>query len=104
MPIKQIFQRRVDPKTRELRKELAREWRHPHKTGQPVIVQEYKGSSRPTHLFVVWDKWDSLTKTQRSEIIMDAYEDTHKSKEVLNVIVAMGLTTQEADRMFIIYR
>ncbi len=86
-----------------LRQRLASEWRGEISTleTQPVLIED-KGKDnrfgmRPsTHLYVIWDQWQPLTPQERSEIIMDAYEDTHELADVTRVTVAMGLTDTEA--------
>jgi len=103
MPVKEMS-RKPSPQAEELRELLAREWRKPAKSGEPVILQRTGDATHSTHLIVVWAKWDSLTQEERSEIIMDAYQETHSPEQVLNVTVAMGLTPDEAEKMKIAYK
>jgi hypothetical protein len=80
---------------------LMREWTRPKQTGQPVIVLEGE-ENEPQHIYVVWDEWEGLDQKDRSEIIMDVAEHLSGDKALPDlslVTVAMGLTTEEAERM-----
>lgn len=101
MPVKPLHPRKPSASAQELKRLLTKEWRKPKKTGQPIILTEETG--RATHVFVVWDKWSALTQEERSEIIMEAYEDVVGLDKSFNVTVAMGLTPIEAKRMNIKY-
>lgn len=87
-----------------LRRRLVEEWEHPTENpSAPIIIEEDGEGQRPTRLFVVWDEWPELDQEERSEIIMDAYEEVRGRDKSLLVTVAMGLTRREADRMHIVY-
>ena len=97
-----------------LRTRLTAEWRLPGTdpasalNGQPVLIEDRgtpgRFGERPsTHLYVIWDEWEALSQQERSEVIMDAYENTHELPEVIRVTVAMGLTATEAQRMGLRY-
>ncbi|WP_165373280.1 hypothetical protein [Sorangium cellulosum] len=51
------------------------------------------------HIYVIWDDWGTLGQQERSEIIMDAYEEAQGQQRALGVAVAMGLTRAEGQRM-----
>ena len=70
---------------------------------QPIIVEESTGQGQPVHVYVVWDDWAPLGSIERSEVIMDAYEQVQGRAGASNVTVAMGLTPVEADRLGIRY-
>ena len=70
---------------------------------QPVIIEESAGTSQPVHVYVIWDDWPPLGSIERSEVIMDAYEQVHGRGQTANVTVALGLTPAEADRLGIRY-
>jgi hypothetical protein len=75
----------------------------------PVLIEEEKparfGTARkPLHLYVIWDEWEDLPQQDRSEIIMDAYEATHATPDIVRVTLAMGLTKSEARKMGLNYR
>jgi len=88
----------------ELRKRLFQEWQNPVDAhSEPVIIEEGRTGNRPTKIFVIWSEWAELNQQERSEIIMDAFEEFRGVADSLRVTVAMGLTQQEADRMKIQY-
>ena len=105
MPVKKMPPRRASPLAEDLRRKLVEEWTSPKEKGEPLILQDSSGppSSRSTRIYVVWTEWGDLSLQERSEIIMDAYEQTHSTDETLSVTVALGLTPPEADRMRIPY-
>jgi hypothetical protein len=101
MPIKHRLQRTAPASAAELTRMLMNEWSKPKKEGQPVIVLE-GGKGQPQHIYVIWDQWQALDQTQRSEIIMDVVEHLggkHAIPDLSLVTVAMGLTSEEAKRM-----
>ena len=103
MPLRQRKHVRP-PGAEDLRKTLADEWRAPREgKGRPVLIKE-GGGARPVHLYVIWDRWGDLNQQERSEIIMDAYENAKGQDAALLVTVAMGLTAAEAKRMRIEYK
>lgn len=106
MPLAKIV-RRSDPKHQSLRERLVQEWTAPNSSdSEPVIIEEGSvsmGQNFTAHLYVIWSEWADLDQTERSEIIMDACEQVRGRDFALNVTVAMGLTTTEAQRMGIEY-
>jgi hypothetical protein len=101
MPVKPLHPRKSSAAGQELKRLLVQEWRENNATGQPVILIEDTG--RATHVFVVWDQWSALTREERSEVIMEAYEEVVGLDKSFNVTVALGLTPVEAERMNIKY-
>jgi hypothetical protein len=105
MPVRQLRPRKPTPSARALKDRLLAEWRNADSTAaQPVILEERGGSNQPIHIYVVWDDWASLSDVERSEVIVEAFEDRYGKDEALNMTVAMGLTTAEADRLAIPYQ
>jgi hypothetical protein len=105
MPVKKLVRVPRSPNAVSLRQRLAAEWSNPASSApQPVILEERRGAGQPLHVYVIWDEWAPLGMVERSEIIMDAYEDSHGTAPSLDVTVAMGLTESEADRMGIGYQ
>lgn len=103
MPVKQLKISRP-PEYRELVAELVEEWRNPESTRQePVIIEERDRQKLLIHVYVVWSRWDDVDRAQRSEIVMDAAEQCVSQEELLNIVVAMGLTQREAKQMGIEY-
>jgi hypothetical protein len=105
MPVKKLGKRQLPPEAQNLKKQLVREWKNKKSTAaQPIILEESGGASQPLHVYVIWDEWNKLSGIERSEIIMDAFEEVHGKAKALNVSVAMGLTPVEADRIGIRYK
>lgn len=104
MPVYTRLPRQEYPQAQELRERLFKEWSAPGGGAQPAIYVD--SSSGRIHIFVVWDAWESLPQTERSEVIMDVVaklsaDVLQKSSisDTLQITVAMGLTTVEAERM-----
>jgi hypothetical protein len=77
-------------------KQLVEEWRFPQAAGQPDIILDENGAGGTIHVFVIWDEWDGLSQIERSEIVMDAFEQIKGANDAVRVTVAMGLTSAEA--------
>jgi|SRR5687768_5476195 hypothetical protein len=100
MPVKKLAKREAPPKAQALASKLVQEWKAKNsKASQPVILEDAGRSNQPFRVYVVWDDWEDLTGIERSEIIMDAYEEVYGKTKAVNVTVAMGLTTEEAQRL-----
>src|SRR5580692_8772488 len=104
MPVRQMGPRRPNPSARSLTDRLVAEWRAAQSSAaQPIILEQRGGPNQPVHIYVVWDDWEALSGVERSEVIMEAFEERYGKPETLNVTVAMGLTVAEADRLRIQY-
>jgi hypothetical protein len=100
-----LERRQPSPTARVLVERLTAEWKDTNSTAsQPIILEERNGSDRPVHVFVVWDEWADLGGVERSEVVMEAFEQRYGRDEALNVTVAMGLTPAEAERLNIPYK
>ena len=105
MPVRKLIKNAPSPVAQDLKRRLEDEWRNTASTAaQPVILEERAGTGQPLHLYVIWDEWANLPQVERSEVIMDAFEDLFGQPKSLEVTVAMGLTAPEADRLGIRYR
>ncbi len=105
MPVKKLVRSGPSPAAQGLYDRLVQEWRHPDAAAhQPIILEETAGAGQPVHIYVVWDDWAGLGSIDRSEVVMDAYEEVHGKAHSANVTVAMGLTPAEAERLGIQYR
>jgi hypothetical protein len=100
MSVRNITKRKRPENAEELTRDLVQELRHPSTKGQPEIIIEQPQPGQPIHLYVIWDIWDKLSLQERSEIIMDAYEEAVGKQESSLITMAMGLTQPEAQRMF----
>ena len=104
MPVKPLQPRQPTPDQVALRERLSQEWRAPTKDAeQPVILEERDAQGRLGRVYVVWDDWGGISGVDRSEIILDACEERYGREGSRDVLVAMGLTRAEADRMRISY-
>ena len=104
MPLRNRRSAERTPETSDLQLRLVEEWRDPSEEAEePVIIEETHAENLPTHLYVIWRAWGDLSQRDRSEIIMDAYEEVRGPDGALLVSVAMGLTPAEAERMGIRY-
>jgi hypothetical protein len=101
MPVKQITRRgRVSPAGRPLLEQLDREWRNPDPSAsQPLIIEEVDNPDGAAHIYVVWDAWQSLSNIERSEVIVEAFEQRYGRDRAMELVIAMGLTPVEAERM-----
>ena len=82
-----------------------REWKSTNSAAaRPIILEKGGGSYQAVHVYVVWDEWDQRSQLERSEIIMDSYEEVQGQNGSQNVTVGMGLTPIEAERRGIRYK
>ena len=102
MPVKKLVRSGPSPTGQALLIRLVDEWQRPAQ--QPIIIEEGGGQGQPVQLYVVWDDWAPLRSIERSEVIMDAYEQVRGRAGTTNVSVAMGLTPIEAERLGIRYQ
>jgi hypothetical protein len=101
MPVKELKQRPI-PRREELLHALVAEWRSPSSTPDdslPTVLVEEVRHSGTRHVYVVWKEWEGVSYEDRSELVMDACEQAKESEWTLKVVVAMGLTPEEAKRM-----
>ena len=108
MPIGRLIKNA--PEKQELYNRLVEEWSplNASTAEQPILIEDKGRENRfglnsSTHLYVIWDEWEPLSQNERSEVIMEAYEQTHELPDVVRVTLAMGLTVNEARRMGIEY-
>lgn len=100
MPVHHKLARSLPDAYSGLKSRLVAEWRdQANEDPRPVIIQEENSAGGAVHLFVIWDAWGSMAQRDRSEIIMDAYEEVAGMPMAVQVTLAMGLTTEEAQRM-----
>jgi hypothetical protein len=91
--------RRPPAQADELRSRLIAEWRDAGTVDpRPQIIEE-TDRGETVHIYAIWDEWGTMSQQDRSEILMDAFEEANGQQRALHVVVAMGLTRAEADRM-----
>lgn len=67
---------------------------------EPVVVEEQVPHSDVLHVYVRWERWREIEDdSERSAIILDAYEAARGKDVVDRIGVAMGVTRDEARRM-----
>ncbi|MCR4316806.1 MAG: hypothetical protein NUW37_10695 [Planctomycetes bacterium] len=85
-------------------REIDRDENEESPKGAPIIVCEetlsYRGQSGD-HYFVVWNKFEGMDDDLRNLIVWEALSNskTLDEDELSNVVVAMGVTTEEAEEM-----
>ena len=105
MPVRKLVRAPRGPGADALKARLVAEWRDPASAApQPVILEEGGGPNQPVHVYVIWDDWAGVSQVERSEVIMDAFEEQFGQARAVNVTVAMGLTPDEAGRLGIHYQ
>lgn len=99
MPVTRIGVHGKHPAPRhheELERRLLEEWRAtPSEFPRPDIVEESDGS-KTVHAFVIWDEWKNLSPEERTEVILNGYEQFYGEIPAKELSVAMGLTSHEA--------
>jgi hypothetical protein len=86
-----------DLQQNELLLQLVQEWKSPQETGEPDIVVEE--GAMGTRVFVVWDAWEGIGQSERSEIITRAFELVNGKDQAELLTVALGLTHDESARL-----
>lgn len=85
------------PKHADLLAELVRHLQGgPDLPEMPRIIEEDDALSKTTRVYVLWEDWASVTERERSEIILEAYQQAFDQQRMLQVTVAMGVTPTEA--------
>jgi hypothetical protein len=102
MPLRRKLTALDDYQWSALRDRLAQEIASPQETEpEPILVEDT--SLGGLRLYVIWSRWGNLDQRVRSEIITDAFTQAKGKLALPQLVVAMGLTPQEAQRMGIRY-
>ena len=101
MPYKKISPSRpvIDPAfveaiTQELRLEQAE-----GSPDAPLIIEEDAPYSERIHVTVIWDRWAQIGPQERSQIIVEAYEQVRGPGTFLTLTSALGLTHADAKKL-----
>ena len=87
-----------------LEEQLVQEWRQPGKDVlEPVIIEERERGGGPPDVYVIWQAWTDLSRSERTQVILNAYEQRYGREASLQVMVALGFTSEEAHRNGIRY-
>ncbi|GIK15400.1 MAG: hypothetical protein BroJett003_03640 [Planctomycetota bacterium] len=65
----------------------------------PTIYEEELPYGAGLHVKVIWSRWGKVPLEERGAIILDAYEQAGMGQERKRILVAMGLTPDEAQRL-----
>ena len=106
MPIGRLIEER-DAEYVRLLTALSDEWARPHPDrAEPVIIETtdpMRPAQTPTHLYVIWSDWRDLSQRLRSEMLLEAYTNVKGVNLARNVILALGLTPEEAKNVGLRY-
>ena len=64
-----------------------------------MIYESDPGGNEPIQLYVVWRRWEGVPPSDRTDVILDAFEAVRGKDAVLRVSLALGLTTPEAEQL-----
>lgn len=101
MPVWQIAPKQRPQVDQDLLDVLVREWRNSSTDAHaPIILEERDQADQVLKkVYVIWDRWEQLSGVERSELIMEACEARYDSVVADKVLVAMGLTAEQAEAM-----
>lgn len=68
-------------------------------SGAPEIIEEQSRIADRLHVYVIWSGWSGVRDDHRSAAILDAYERKLGREYALRIVVALGLTPEEANLM-----
>jgi len=93
----------LTPREAKLKASIESEIRRPESRpppgGAPVVFVEDGSFPKTKHYYVVSDLCAGIDTDRRSEILLDAIEETQGKEAVLEVTLAIGLTRHEAKEM-----
>lgn len=95
MPRHIIDRARSAKSHRRLVEVLAKELGQRRGDPQPYIVERQIAVTGSRHVHVIWDELGALPDIDRSELIVEAYQQ-HEGEGAKNISVATGLTAREA--------
>lgn len=84
------------PRHPGLTAELAAELRADRAAGQPRIEEQHFPTTSAIRVSVFWDRWAGLPDEDRSEVILQAYEQVEGKAYRDRIALAFGLTLPEA--------
>src|SRR5512146_1657342 len=62
----------------------------------PVVIQEEQRLNRQLVVTVIWDAWATIPEEDRGGVILDAYEAALGPETTARVVLASGVTSEEA--------
>jgi len=68
----------------------------------PHIIEAVIRNTDRLEVYVVWDKWSGIPEEHRTNAILDAYKKAPDPGKVNRVVIALGVTPDEARNLGII--
>ena len=102
MPVRtqNVSDRRAgDSRYQELKTRLVDEWSGRSGSEPAPDILEEQDRGRVVHVTVTWDEWADVDAQTRSEIIVDAFQAVKGEQAIVDLALAMGLTSVEAARL-----
>jgi hypothetical protein len=96
MPRKIIRSGIGDERLASLLLELEKELSKPADVGQPLIIERHMGFGNAVQVTVVWDRFHEIPESDRTALILSAYEQCFGQESRDQVTLAIGLTVPEA--------
>ncbi len=91
----------------DLVKDLAKELATPSNVAGfdvPAIKQEKQRYGDSLHVTVIWNRWNEVPdKAERGAVILEAYRESGRVNDARRITIALGLTSDEADRLKIVF-
>jgi hypothetical protein len=84
------------PKHEKLVKKLVQEFSATSPNLQPLILEERITATQSRHVRVIWDAWKDLRDEQRSDVIVEAYQQAEGEEAAGQITIAEGVTVPEA--------
>lgn len=96
MPRKISNQRLRSVGTENLVADLVQEILTPRDFGQPIIFERHMDVGESVHVTVVWDRFADVLESDRTAVILDAYERAMGKPYRERISLATGVTVPEA--------
>jgi hypothetical protein len=65
----------------------------------PVIIEEQLPRSNRLRVYVKWARWSGIREDHRTAAILDAYERNLGPEYAKRIVIALGLTPDEANEL-----
>lgn len=85
--------------TANLVADLVQEILTPRESGQPMILERHMDVGESVHVTVVWDRFADVLESDRTAIILDAYERAMGKPYRERISLATGVTVPEAGEL-----
>ena len=85
--------------TENLVVDLVQEILTPRESGQPILLERHMDVGESVHVMVVWDRFVDVLESDRTAIILDAYERAMGKAFRERISLATGVTVPEAGEL-----